>query len=269
MLKTRIITGIFLIAGILVGIFCLPPSGFVFVAGVLSAAMMHEWLNLIGVTHRLSRIILLDLFVLFEFLVYWFLPVLGPLFWIAAAFWALVLPLLIIAQVRDKLPKLNRTLLLFMGYFSVLAFFAGLIALREREQGQLLVLLAFLTVWCADSFAYAAGRLFGKHKLISKVSPGKTWEGLAGGLILTLIVLSFYRTEVLAHPIPTVVWFSGMIYLVIMSVLGDLFESLIKRMHEVKDSGTLLPGHGGLLDRFDSLMAVAPILTLLLIQGVL
>jgi phosphatidate cytidylyltransferase len=127
--------------------------------------------------------------------------------------------------------------------------------------------MAFVIVWCADSLAYVVGRLMGKHKLISTVSPGKTWEGFIGAALLTLPLLAGYWVYLMDQPAPSLLWYAGMIYLVIMALMGDLFESLIKRMHKVKDSGTLLPGHGGLLDRFDSLMAVAPVFALLILLG--
>lgn len=269
MLKTRLITGILLIGFIFWAIFSLPPQAFVFVAGVLTLGMMREWVMLIGLTNRIGRILLLDLFIVFQFLIVWFLPYTEFIFWISSLFWVCVCLLLFFAQVRNQIPKLNNTALLLIGYFSLLALFAGLVQLRGREQGALLVLMAFVIVWCADSFAYAFGRLFGKHKMIPIVSPGKTVEGLMGGMLLTLPVLGFYWIEILGQPFPDYVWAFVIVYLIMMSVVGDLFESLIKRMQGVKDSGTLLPGHGGLLDRFDSLMAVAPLLALMIIGGFL
>jgi phosphatidate cytidylyltransferase len=269
MLKTRIITGIFLIGFIFWTIFSLPTAGFTLVVGILSLCMMHEWITLMGIKHRLGRILILDLFVLLEFLLYWFLPESHSLFWAAGLFWFGVIPLLCWAQRSKTIPKLNPSLLLFIGYFTLLSFFAGLLQLQALSQGQRLVLMAFVLVWCSDSLAYAVGRLFGKHKLISTVSPGKTWEGFIGATLLTLPLLALYWVFVLHSSLPAWPWFLAMVYLIVMALVGDLFESLIKRMHGVKDSGSVLPGHGGFLDRFDSLMAVAPVLAALSLQGLL
>jgi phosphatidate cytidylyltransferase len=239
----------------------------VLVAGVLSVAMMREWITLMGVAHRFARIVILDLFIVFEFVLYWFLPQCSAIFWAAALFWFAIIPLLAFAQAKNQIPKLNKATLLLIGYFSLLVFFAGLLQLRATPKGDMLVLMAFVIVWCADSIAYVVGRLMGKHKLISTVSPGKTWEGFIGAAILTMPLLAAYWIYLMEQPIPSPLWYVGMMYLVIMALVGDLFESLIKRMHKVKDSGTLLPGHGGLLDRFDSLMAVAPVFALLILLG--
>lgn len=120
----------------------------------------------------------------------------------------------------------------------------------------------FTLVWTADSGAYFTGKAFGKHKLIPDVSPNKTIEGLVGGLALTAIVIAavaYYRHLTGLH-------LAGFVMLsmvtVLASVLGDLFESLLKRQANIKDSGTLLPGHGGVLDRIDSILAAAPIFAL-------
>ena len=125
-------------------------------------------------------------------------------------------------------------------------------------QGQWLLLFILLLVWAADTGAYFFGRIFGKHPLAENTSPGKSLEGVAGGLVaviaLTLatgLFAGWPRTEILAFGSLAVVVF-------LFSVLGDLFESLAKRHRGIKDSGRLLPGHGGILDRMDSLSAAAP-----------
>jgi phosphatidate cytidylyltransferase len=265
MLKTRIITGLFLIAVIFMTIFGLPLQGFILAVAVLSFFMMREWLALVGCTRRWTCIILLDLFVFGEFVIYWTLPLIQPLFVLASLFWLLILPLLCVAQLKKTLPRIPQPALLLMGYFSLLLFFAGLVALRAQSQAW--VLMAFVIVWCSDSLAYVVGRMIGKHRLISTISPGKTWEGSLGAALLTLPLLFLYAQFVLEQPTQSPLWFVLMLFMVVFSVVGDLFESMIKRMHGVKDSGRCLPGHGGLLDRFDSLMAVAPVLACLVGSG--
>jgi phosphatidate cytidylyltransferase len=134
-----------------------------------------------------------------------------------------------------------------------------------------LVLAFMLLVWGADSGAYVAGRTFGRDKLASRVSPGKTWQGVWGALIAGALVavgtaIWLDRTEILA--------LGGLMVLglatVLISIVGDLFESLVKRTAGVKDSGRILPGHGGVLDRIDSVTAAAPVFALgLAAQGVM
>ncbi len=114
-------------------------------------------------------------------------------------------------------------------------------------------------VWIADIGAYFSGRRFGKHKLAPGISPGKTWEGVLGGVAFNIcwMFIIYYQTNLLEL---SLVWFIGMgIATSAVSVVGDLFESILKREAGVKDSGKILPGHGGVLDRFDSIIAATPV----------
>ena len=124
-----------------------------------------------------------------------------------------------------------------------------------------LVLLLFALIWAADVGAYFAGKAIGKIKLSPNVSPKKTVEGLVGGVILSLIVASTYVFISLGNPSISDYLTYGVLSIIISlaSVIGDLFESVLKRLANVKDSGRLLPGHGGILDRIDSLTCAAPI----------
>jgi phosphatidate cytidylyltransferase len=139
-----------------------------------------------------------------------------------------------------------------------LALFYSSVSPADIGYQPLLALNLFILIWCSDTFAYLCGRAFGKHKLFESVSPKKTWEGLIGGGIMTL-GFSF----LLAH-------FFGIQYglnmtialcTVIFGSLGDLVQSMLKREFDVKDSGTILPGHGGVLDRFDALLISLPFTT--------
>ena len=124
-----------------------------------------------------------------------------------------------------------------------------------------LVLLLFGLIWAADVGAYFAGKAIGKIKLSPNVSPKKTVEGLVGGVILSLIVAGTYVFVSLDSPSISDYLTFGVLSIIISlaSVIGDLFESVLKRLANVKDSGRLLPGHGGMLDRIDSLTCAAPI----------
>lgn len=158
---------------------------------------------------------------------------------------------------EDSLPS-SAIAVLATTYVGMLG--GSLIRLRnDFPEGSKLVFFLLLVVWLGDTGAYYVGRNFGKRKLSPRISPKKTVEGLAGGIatsVITAIVIhfTFFKTFPLLHAI-----IAGMI-LSFAGVIGDLAESMWKRSAEVKDSGTLLPGHGGFLDRFDSILFTAPIL---------
>ena len=141
-----------------------------------------------------------------------------------------------------------------------------MVSLHFVGPAALLMLLAF--IWIADSAAYFAGRAFGKHKLAPAISPGKTWEGVAGAVAGTMIyaMICAEASPSLGAAVQGASWpaFLGVaLLLCAVSVVGDLFESLIKRQAKVKDSGTLLPGHGGVLDRIDSITSTLPVALLI------
>lgn len=121
------------------------------------------------------------------------------------------------------------------------------------------VLMLFILIWSSDSFAYFTGRLFGKHKMAPKISPKKTWEGFAGGVVLTLILGFFieqYYPELRGN------WMLVGLLVSVFAPVGDLVESQLKRSFGVKDSGNIIPGHGGILDRLDSFIICAPVIYL-------
>ena len=122
--------------------------------------------------------------------------------------------------------------------------------------GPWLVLLVFVLLWANDIFAYLTGRLLGKHKLFERISPGKTIEGSIGGLVFTIITIIVFSRYADWLPLRTAVGMGTLA--VVFGTLGDLCESMLKRQAGVKDSGTLIPGHGGILDRFDSVMFSVP-----------
>lgn len=157
-----------------------------------------------------------------------------------------------------------------LGVVVLVPAWVALVALHGNAlAGEYLVLLLMLLVWGADSGAYVAGRLWGRTKLAPAVSPGKTWEGVCGGLAAaTLAVLGCGLWFNLDWRALVTLVLLGLLT-VMFSIIGDLFESMVKRLAGVKDSGRLLPGHGGMLDRIDSVTAAAPVFALGLIwQGV-
>ncbi len=138
-----------------------------------------------------------------------------------------------------------------------------LVSIREINNGKHWVIFCLLIVWSSDTFAYFAGKFFGKHRLYETISPKKTWEGAIGGSLGAVLVAGVYAHFFIPHPSLEVIL---VIILTVSgaSILGDLCESLIKRACRVKDSGTILPGHGGFLDRFDGVLFALPTLYALL-----
>ncbi|PSB92030.1 phosphatidate cytidylyltransferase [Candidatus Pandoraea novymonadis] len=162
------------------------------------------------------------------------------------------------------------------GLWHVLLFISGPVVLigtwqalcLAREKGVIFLLSVLIIVWIADTGAYFSGRSFGRYKLAPSISPGKSWEGAIGGWLLVLIVAALSlkcgitAPTIFTHLRDTVGLINGVFLLTLLiffSVVGDLFESNLKRQAGVKDSGKLLPGHGGVLDRFDALLPVLPL----------
>lgn len=150
---------------------------------------------------------------------------------------------------------------LFYIAFPLLFFFVSTFQLEQTDMSPsriyapLLALNLFILIWCSDTFAYVSGKLLGKHKLFEAVSPGKTWEGFIGGLILTCafsFLLSYFFK--IPYKVNIIVAFCSVIF----GTIGDLVESMLKREFKIKDSGNILPGHGGILDRFDALLFSLP-----------
>lgn len=155
-----------------------------------------------------------------------------------------------------------------LGVLLLLATWVALVSLRkvgylhDSLKGALVIFYVLLLVWAADVGAYIAGKAFGKHKLAPSVSPGKTWQGFFGGLLLALVI-GHVAASLFGLSSNSEWGFRALVLVtIIASVVGDLVESLCKREAGIKDSGTLFPGHGGMLDRIDSLMAAAPVFAL-------
>lgn len=169
---------------------------------------------------------------------------------VGIAFWLVVAPMWLAAQWRMPHVALRA----LVGAVVLLPTWAALLILHARGPAVLLGVMAI--VWIADSAAYFAGRRFGRHKLAPAISPGKTWEGVVGALV-ALVAYSGVLSFQAGLPMPALAaMLAGLLY---VSVLGDLFESWIKRVSGMKDSGTMLPGHGGVLDRIDALTSTLPV----------
>lgn len=152
--------------------------------------------------------------------------------------------------------------------YIVVPFYLGF-KVHIKDTGAVPIILGvFLLVWTNDTFAYLSGNIFGKHKLYEKVSPNKTWEGFAGGVAFA-IIMGFILDQYIyvdAGYAPYF-WVKSAIFIAPAAVAGDLFQSALKRKMKVKDTGTIMPGHGGILDRFDAILFALPVFYLLLYFG--
>lgn len=154
-----------------------------------------------------------------------------------------------------------------MGFLVLVPTWSALVILIHSTQGEWVILLVVMVVALADIGAYFSGRHFGKHKLASSVSPKKTWEGLLGGVVVNVVVVILLGAMLKLDSRTWVLLAMMIMITVLASVLGDLLESMVKRHRGIKDSGSILPGHGGVLDRVDSLTAALPVFTLMFIYS--
>ena len=162
---------------------------------------------------------------------------------------------------RKKQNPVNNLAYFILGQLFIALPFSLLSFILYVSDYQPIILLAvFITIWVNDTGAYVSGMLLGKHKLFERISPKKTWEGFIGGAVFALI--SGYVFSLFIPELSLLQWFIFSEIIVIFGTFGDLTESLIKRTENVKDTGNIIPGHGGLLDRFDSMLMSAPVIFL-------
>ena len=255
MLKTRVITALLLLGGLLIVVFALPRYAAACAFAAVAALAAWEWGGLVGATRaqRTLFVVAILLSCLGAFLT---AEVVFPSLWlVAGAFWLLAVPPWLIRGWRPR-----GALRYLVGWIVVVPTWAAMLALRDRGAWWLLIALAM--TWVADIAAYFAGRAFGRHKLAPGISPGKTWEGVLGAVVGVLVyaeVAAWLTGTVIGSPLGFV---AALLVVVAVSVVGDLFESLAKRQAGVKDSGRILPGHGGVLDRIDSQTSALPFLAL-------
>jgi len=259
-LKKRIITAAVLIVAAFIFILLFPTPLFAVIALILVVSIGGlEWANLVGLKDTKQMLYVISLLLLAYFAyrsttLSWFFVTLG-FFW-----WFFNLVMLIRYKQDTPYYKNNPLMLRLSGYFVLIPAWSAAIILHTHSP--YLILFLVLLVATADTGAYFAGKSFGKNKLVPQISPGKTREGLLGGFIAALIV-AFIGASLLGLGEG---YFRHFIYLsaivALLSVVGDLFISLIKREAGAKDSGNILPGHGGILDRVDGLIATLPLFAL-------
>lgn len=266
MLKQRVATASVLLAAA-VGALVWSAAAFAVVVTALLGLALAEWLQLTGAARSTSVMVALIVCAILLALVFaspkTIDTIVLPLDTVAAAIWIVIVAVLM--QPRAMSMRLPRMLGVALAIVLVSAAWFAL--MQYLSQGVLMLLSVLLIVWIADTAAYFAGRAFGRSKLAPHISPGKTWAGVGGAivavLLLALAVWQFapaariYSNDLFAAVGP--LWALLLLALLVgLSVVGDLFESLLKRQAGVKDSGQLLPGHGGVLDRVDALVPVLP-----------
>jgi phosphatidate cytidylyltransferase len=268
MLRQRVITALLLAPLAILLVLLLPTSVFACLLAAAFLAATWEWSRLAGMTSRVARGVLLG-FALLAFVALWWLrstPWLWPTLIAAGVAWWLLVCVWLrhFAFAAAPTPE-NRNLKLFAGAFVVFpAWVAALDIHGSPSHGHAWTFLAMLLVWAADTGAYFAGSWFGKgkRKLAPQISPGKTWVGVYGAFATSSLVAAAAGWLLGVHDLRLLGLIMVTIVTVAASIIGDLLESLMKRHANVKDSGALFPGHGGLLDRLDSVFAALPVFAL-------
>lgn len=267
MLSKRWATALTLLAGFLACLFLLPQSWWALVMAAPLVLGAREWGRLSGFAAPAANAYALASAALAALVYVWGSAYHVQIYLAALVFWLVVAPLWLGFGWR-----LDQAMLRIMsGWLLLLPLWLALVDLRAYSAFGLLLLMGI--VWIADSAAYFTGKRFGRRKLAVQISPGKTWEGALGALlavtVYAMVVLGvatalgqIQNPAAWLFPLLLFVWL--MLY---MSVLGDLFESWIKRLSGAKDSSNLLPGHGGMLDRIDALTSTLPLAALMLLHG--
>jgi len=268
-LATRILTAVVLIPAVLAALFLLPPLAWGCVVLAIIALGSIEWGRLVGLSVLARNVFLAAIVVVgvallnapaAQFARGWPDATVIAVCGLASLFWIFIAP----PWVINRWPTQVKVVMAVVGLVVLLGAWMAIVQLQARSPW--LVLAAMAIVWIADTAAYFAGRAFGKRKLAPMVSPGKSWEGVYGAWIAVAIYAAVlvrfagdagFRFDL--TPGVVALWILFVVALAAVSVVGDLFESLMKRHAGVKDSGSLLPGHGGVLDRTDALLAAMPI----------
>lgn len=270
MLKQRLWTALVLALVVLGAVIWLPPGLFAAFIGAVILLGAWEWSRLAGLGRPLARGLYLAVFLALLFLTRALPPaVLEGLLLLSLLWWAMACAFILLY------PRLSRLwggplFLALAGVAVLLPGWVSLVYLRGQPDFVALILVLLLAVAAADIGAYFSGRAFGRRKLAPRVSPNKTWEGFWGGVaacsILVTVVVWFLAPEraMDSRDWAGVAFYSALLGMV--SVVGDLLESMLKRHRNLKDSGALLPGHGGVLDRIDGITAAAPVYALLLLR---
>lgn len=259
-LLKRVLTAVVLVTVLLGILFAAPPGVATAAAALLMLLAAREWTAFLGVVHPLVRYVYLLLLAGAYAVSYWLIPErldLAVVLWAALAWWLVALAWIL----RYPVP-ISPFAAGIAGLFVLVPAWISLVnILQVAGQGAALLLLTLAMIWAADIGAYFAGHRWGRVRLAPQVSPGKTLEGVAGGL-LGAVIIAGVGGYLLGLPLAAMLPLGSCVAAI--SVLGDLTESMFKRSVGIKDSGKLFPGHGGVLDRIDSITAAAPLFALAL-----
>ena len=267
-MKLRIISALIMAPLAIALILLLPTPWFIALVAILFALGLWEWFALSGIHDTLSRGVLVAANLAVMTAMVWSSKTAGgtssalfTLFTVVALIWWCIAPLwLKFRHIGADHDSWTRVLKLFIGSIVILGAWASMALIHGSEpNGHRWLLVALVAVWSADSGAYFAGKFLGKHKMSPNISPNKTIEGLIGGLIAAVLIglLFAWFAEMKREQLPVVAL--SLFIAALFSVLGDLVESLLKRQAGAKDSGNVIPGHGGILDRIDGVVAAIPV----------
>ena len=253
-LRQRLVTALLLAAVVIVVLFWLPPGAAVISVMVVMLAGAWEWAGFSGwrtPARRAAYVVAIGLAIVAAWRYTSATDALLPFLRVVALWWLVVFLWVVFAAERG-----GRAAAALVGFAVLVPAGVGLGRLAlVQPHGQLLLLFLLILIAAADVGAYFGGRSLGRHKLAPRVSPGKTWEGFAAGMI-GAVVAAVLGARVFEQPM--LPWVLVCLVVALVSVVGDLAESMFKRRAGLKDSGDLLPGHGGVLDRIDSLTAAGP-----------
>ncbi|MCF6236869.1 MAG: phosphatidate cytidylyltransferase [Gammaproteobacteria bacterium] len=270
MLKQRLLTAAILIPLVIFGIFALPTLYLSLILLLIVSIGAWEWAALINLKKTIQRAAYVGVVIIFlaaAACIAQYPAGLKLILWVALFWWLVAL----VWVFRFRENEQHTPILWVNGLVGILVLvpcWVALTMIHKSEQGAEYLLFVMSLIWIADSGAYFSGRRWGKNKLAPHVSPGKSWEGVIGGLVFVAIAAVIGGGLLFEYEAIKLLLFVLLcIVIVLFSVEGDLLESMFKRRAGVKDSGTILPGHGGVLDRIDSLTAAAPLFLLGLLAG--
>ncbi|MEE9343373.1 MAG: phosphatidate cytidylyltransferase [Gammaproteobacteria bacterium] len=266
MLKYRILSAAVLVPLVIFLVLQLSNAQFAFVLMFIMALAAWEWGGLLPLSGQFQRVgyavvVFLLLAGIWQFAK--FDALVWSIHWLAFVWWVVALVWISLPDMLKKTTGQSLIIKALIGGLLFASTWLGLVELHSRpDNGPYWVLFLLILIWVADTGAYFSGRAFGKNKLAPAVSPGKTWEGVYGALIACFIC-AWCMSNYIDLDVGMLPGFLLVCMLVVMfSIVGDLLESLLKRHQGIKDSSQLIPGHGGILDRIDSLLAAAPLFSL-------
>ena len=274
MLKQRVLTALVLIPLVIWGIISLPNDYFAIALALITILGAREWATMARLPSSLHYIYV----ILFAVILYACWAAINQfdqfdinLLYVACTWWIYAFVMLAQYNSGKKHIHFNPVIRSILGLLILVPTFAALLILRnDSEDGATLMIYLLVLIWLADSAAYFSGRAWGRTKLLPNVSPGKTWEGVYGALAASVsfsFVFAYFAGDIINQQY--ILFIVASFITIVFSIHGDLVESMFKRQVNLKDSSHILPGHGGVLDRIDSLTSASPVfVTCLFVFGI-